>query len=128
MTCVDIYVEYFRSGGQSSVKVASETVIETETVNEEIEVVASQDETQNINTQNSQSQSGGDVQDSINSIGQILGGMPLGKSLVPNHIQQSQSTNSQNSGSGAQNSNVQVKSYRFYLKLMFKKTLNFLKQ
>ena len=97
-------------------------------MNEEIEVVASQDETQNINTQNSESQSGGDVQDSINSIGQILGGMPLGKSLVPNHIQQSQSTNSQNSGSGAQNSNVQVKSYRFYLKLMFKKTLNFLKQ
>ena len=91
-------------------------------MNEEIEVVASQDETQNSNTQNSESQSGGDVQDSINSIGQILGGMPLGKSLVPNHIHQSQSTNSQNSGSGAQNSNVQVKSYRFYLKLMFKKT------
>ena len=89
-------------------------------MNEEIEVVASQDETQNINAQNSLSQSG-DVQDSINSIGQILGGMPLGKSLVPNHIQQSQSTNNQNSGSGAQNSNVQVKSYRFYLKLMFKK-------
>ena len=86
-------------------------------MNEEIEVVASQDETQNINTQNSQSQSGGDVQDSINSIGQILGGMPLGKSLVHNHIHQSQSTNSQNSGSGAQNSNVQVKCFkRFYIR------------